>query len=110
MTSYEQRQQVIKLRAKQTLKSLRPTHYKHKPARGLDPLVVFILEEIDRQGLSEQRVAVRAGLATDTIRYWRTNRCREGKMIGVQAPSLPNIRAVINTLGFDLSVIPKDMV
>jgi hypothetical protein len=106
MTSYELRLSTTKLRSKETLKSLRPTHYVNPLPSGLDPLVVFIFQEIRSRGLSEQRVGVAAGLAMDTLRYWRHERKKDGKTISVALPTVPNVRAVLNVLGYELVTQP----
>ena len=59
------------------------------------PLIKYIWRAINEQQTSQQLVAERAGVSASTMRKWRqANR----------SPSLLQIEAVLNVLGYDLCI------
>lgn len=67
------------------------------PPKGMaiHPLVRWIWLEINRQRASQEDVAARSGVASSTMRKWRT---------GVRSPRVLELEAVINTLGYKLTI------
>ena len=73
--------------------------YNH--TRGListDPVVRFVFEEMERQKVSRSKVARRSGVETRTIYKWKRK----------NNPTLPNIVAVLNALGYKLEVVKDE--
>lgn len=70
--------------------------FKAEPAHA-HPLVRRLFAEMKRQRVSVRELAARTGMTDQTIYYWRT----------AKAPSVPNIEAAFNALGFDLVVASR---
>lgn len=72
-----------------------------EPAKGkaVHPFVWWIWNQMNIQRASQEDVAVRAGIASSTMRKWRQ---------GVNSPKLTDIEAVINVLGGKISVRISD--
>ena len=62
-----------------------------------DPIVRFALEEVGRQDVTWREVGRRSGIHMTVIRRWGwlTN------------PTLPNITAVLDVLGYELKIVRK---
>lgn len=67
--------------------------FETEPAH-VHPLVRRLFAEMKAQGVSVPDLAAKAGVTDQTIYYWRT----------AKAPSVPNLVAAFNALGFDLVV------
>ena len=67
------------------------------PAKGraVHPFVIWMWEEINAQRVSQEDVAERSGISSSAMRKWR---------VGIQAPSLLAMEAIINTLGYELVI------
>lgn len=70
---------------------MRP-HIPKKVPVNVDPLVVFVFEEMNRQRANLTDVAKRSGVHYRSIWKWKTER----------SPQLSHLQAVINVLGYDL--------
>ena len=66
---------------------------------GQHPAVVFLDARINERRLSAQGICDQAGLGRGTISRWRT----EG-----HSPSVGNLEAVLNVLGYRLAVVPLE--
>ena len=60
-----------------------------------DPLIKFLVEEMGLQGMSQYALYKQAGLAKDTIAYWR----RGG------GATISNFDAALNVLGYRLAIV-----
>jgi len=69
-----------------------------KQAPNAHPLVRLIWREIAAQRTSQEIVADRAGVSSGALRKWR---------LAQRNPSLFQMEAVLNVLGFDLCVTPS---
>lgn len=67
------------------------------PAKGraVHPFVIWMWEEINAQRVSQEDVAERSGISSSAMRKWR---------VGIQAPSLLAMEAIVNTLGYELVI------
>lgn len=70
---------------------------RRKRARGLDPIILFILDEIERQGLADVEISRLAGVE-DRAAY----RLRKGIK-----PTVYRVRAMLEPLGYNL--IPEEI-
>jgi hypothetical protein len=59
-----------------------------------DPLIKFIVDEMRKQKLDGTNFEAKAGISRQTLLKWR----RGG------SPGIANIRAAVNTLGYNLKV------
>lgn len=64
---------------------------------GQHPAVVFADDIVQERNLSASRVSRQAGVGESTISNWRTKG---------NSPSVGNLEAVLNVLGFRLAVVP----
>lgn len=70
---------------------------KRKPPHpAIHSAVKFMVDEIHRQGRLERDVATRAGLAGNIITNWKLR----------SSPNINNLEAVLNVLGFTITVTP----
>ena len=65
--------------------------------RYADPSVGFLMEQMEKRQLSVVRVTEKSGLSDNTFYNWRKG----------MVPSICNIRAALNTIGYDL--VPRKM-
>lgn len=70
------------------------------PTGGVSPVVKLIFEEMRRQGVRYQDIEDKSGVQRTTLKAWRSK----------NAPSLTNIIAVLDVLGWDFVPIPRDRV
>ncbi len=68
--------------------------------RPVDPAVRELFAVLDASGLSMQEVEPVAGVARSTLSTWRR---------ALYEPKISNVRAVLNSLGFDLAVVRKEI-
>lgn len=70
------------------------------PAEGksVHPAVRWLWLEMNRQCASQEDVAKRAGVSSSAMRKWRQ---------GVTTPKLRDIEAVINAMGYKLTITPE---
>ena len=66
-----------------------------KVAPRSHPLIKYIWRSINEQQTSQELVAERAGVSSSTMRKWRR---------ADRSPSLLQIEAVLNVLGYDLCI------
>lgn len=69
------------------------------PHPAVHPTVRLMQEAIERSGMSLLEVATRAGYYPQTLYSWR---------MGHTTPSLPDLEAVFNAAGYNLSITVKD--
>jgi transcriptional regulator with XRE-family HTH domain len=72
-----------------------------EPRKGvaIHPLVRWVWSQMNRQRASQEDIAKRSGVASSTMRKWR---------VGVRSPRVMELEAVINALGYKLTVKEKD--
>lgn len=63
--------------------------------RGVDPIVIWIAVWMRGERLRSELVAARAGMTGGALRAWINGR---------RNPNLGDLRAVLNVLGYDLSI------
>ena len=63
-----------------------------------DPLVKELLNLCDEQEIAINKVAEKSGVSFQTILRWQN----------ANIPNLYNFRAVLQSIGYDLKIIPKD--
>jgi len=63
------------------------------------PLVRWVWRQMNKQHASQEDVAKRSGVTSSTMRKWR---------VGVRSPRVIELEAVINALGYKLTVKEKD--
>ena len=69
---------------------------KKKPALNpVHPLVLWVLEELQTQGGSFEKLAQKSGISTSAMRKWRT---------GHRTPTLSALEPIINALGYELHI------
>ena len=69
------------------------------PSPSVHPIIKWIWCEIVRQDVSLMSVAKRAGFNSKTLRNWWS---------GKRSPALSDVEAVVNALGYDLTLIALD--
>lgn len=65
----------------------------------LDRFSEWLRYELDRRHLSTTKLARISGVHPNTIRNYLAQRCE---------PTLFNVQCVVNALGYDVGVIPRD--
>lgn len=74
-------------------------YHKQTPAHPkAHPIIRFIWDEINRQRVSQKAVGLRAGINAKVLRDWRDRR---------PSPQLMNVEAVLNVLGYELTIREK---
>jgi transcriptional regulator with XRE-family HTH domain len=63
------------------------------------PIVQWIWKQINDQRASQEDVAMRAGVASSTLRKWRD---------GVRSPRVVELESVVNVLGYNLKVVLQE--
>lgn len=71
---------------------------KLEPVVGVDPVVKFIFEEMNRQRRVQREVARKAGHTAHVMRRWRIGEC---------SPNIQLARAVLEALGYELVIKEK---
>lgn len=69
------------------------------PDKAVHPVIRWIWREMNRQRASQDDVAKRAGVSSSAMRKWRD---------GVRKPNLPDVEAVVNSLGGKLCIRAHD--
>ena len=64
----------------------------------IHPFVRWIWNEMNHQRASQEDIAVRSGVSSSAMRKWRR---------GINSPKLADIEAVINSLGYDITIKPR---
>ena len=62
--------------------------------RNTNPLIVRLVELINESGTDSHELCRRAGLGTGTIHAWRNQ----------TNPNISNLEAVLNALGYELTI------
>jgi transcriptional regulator with XRE-family HTH domain len=72
-----------------------------EPRKGMavHPLVRWMWKQMNKQLASQEDVAKRSGVSSSAMRKWR---------VGVRSPRVMELEAVINALGYKLTVKEKD--
>jgi transcriptional regulator with XRE-family HTH domain len=72
-----------------------------EPRKGMavHPLVRWMWKQMNKQLASQEDVAKRSGVSSSAMRKWR---------VGVRSPRIMELEAVINALGYKLTVKEKD--
>lgn len=72
-----------------------------EPAKGMaiHPLVRWIWAQMNKQRASQEDIAKRSGVSSSAMRKWRA---------GVRSPRIMEIEAVVNSLGYQLTVRKKN--
>ena len=68
-------------------------------ARGVDPLVVWLGMFTCGEQINTQSIEDRAGVSGSSIRGW---------INGKRVPNIINLRAVLNSLGYDIRLVKID--
>lgn len=71
---------------------------KKPPARGLHPLTLFLIQEAERQGVTDTELMGRAGWSRALMGRWRVDGC---------APSLNAISDCLEVLGYRIVAEPN---
>lgn len=66
---------------------------------NLHPIVRFVVDEMKRQGWTLDQMQRISGVGRSTICHWA---------LGERQPHLPNIEAVLNTLGYKILIVKGD--
>ena len=69
-----------------------------KRAIRAHPIVKFVWDEMNKQQVSQEVVAARAGIASSTLRKYK---------YADRAVTLGLIEAALNVLGYDLAIVPS---
>ncbi len=71
-----------------------------EPRKGMaiHPLIYWLWKEMNHQCASQEDVAERSGVSSSAMRKWRA---------GVRSPRIMELEAVINSLGYKLTVRKK---
>ena len=72
-----------------------------KIASNVDPLVIWVGMFAQGEGISFDRLENLSDVSSVTIRCW---------LHGQRGPSLGNLRAVVNALGYDLALKPLNRI
>lgn len=70
---------------------------KFKIPTGVDPMVRFLFEEMHRQQCTDEELQKRTGINCRTFYHWRAS----------SQPTVGNLQACLNALGFELTVRRK---
>lgn len=72
-----------------------------EPRKGMavHPLIRWMWKQMNTQRASQEDVAKRSGVSSSAMRKWR---------VGVRSPRIMELEAVINALGYKLTVKEKD--
>lgn len=65
---------------------------------AIHPLIYWLWKEMNHQCASQEDIAERSGVSSSAMRKWRT---------GTRSPRIMELEAVINSLGYQLTVRKK---